>query len=33
MGIRWIEGSHPELGRVINGRNGLETLQKFTRCV
>lgn len=29
-GLRWLEGAHPQLGEVIQGKNGAETVQKFT---
>jgi len=30
-GIRWLQGAHPEMGTIIEGKNGYETVQKFTR--
>lgn len=31
IGVRWIDGSHPCLGKVIDGKNGTETIQSFRR--
>ena len=33
LGIRWIEGSHPQLGQIISGKNGFETIQRFMRAL
>jgi hypothetical protein len=30
-GIRWIKGAYPQMGAIIEGKNGYETVQKFTR--
>ena len=30
-GLRWLEGKHPHLGKVITGKDGFETVQKFIR--
>jgi hypothetical protein len=31
MGIRWLLGAHPDLGEIIHGKNGFETIQKFCK--
>ena len=31
IGLRWLSGAHPELGTIIHGCNGFETIQKFQR--
>ena len=30
-GVRWLQGAHPHIGEIIQGKTGLETVQKFTR--
>jgi hypothetical protein len=31
FGIRWLQGAHPQLGAIIQGQHGYETVQKFSR--
>ena len=30
-GVRWLKGAFPALGIIIKGKDGYETIQKFTR--
>ena len=30
-GVRWLKGAFPHLGIIIKGKEGYETIQKFTR--
>ena len=30
-GVRWLQGAHPHIGEIIQGKTGIETVQKFTR--
>ena len=32
-GVRWLQGAHPHIGEIIQGKTGLETVQKFTRIL
>jgi hypothetical protein len=33
IGIRWLQGSHPQLGTIISEKRGLVTIQRFTKAV
>lgn len=33
LGIRWLAGAHPHLGEIISGKNGYETIQRFSRVL
>ncbi|NCA14449.1 MAG: hypothetical protein EBS89_10000, partial [Proteobacteria bacterium] len=32
-GVRWLQGAHPHIGEIIQGRTGVETVQRFTRLL
>ena len=32
-GVRWLQGAYPHIGEIIQGKTGIETVQKFTRIL
>jgi len=31
--VRWLQGAYPHIGEIIQGKTGIETVQKFTRIL